>query len=244
MIKGKKKTVKSKKNKTKLYFNKETEDAIVSYCITECQRKREDLYRDFIKKSFEKLAENLIFIHGFHSETLPYDVLKNDCVSFLFQTMHKFDPSKGSKAFSYFNVVAKHWLIAHSKKDQKRKNMSVSIDNFHNLSARDRSAIELYGKINSPEKEMIIQETTEDLKKIFEIISKRITAENEILCMNAIVQVFENVEHLDFLNKRAIFVYLREISGLNPKQLSIAMSNIRKHFKEIIKSDKYSLIFR
>jgi len=242
-MKGKKKTVK-KKNATKLYFNTETENAIVEFCNSECKKTREKLYVSKIKRSFDKLAENLIFIHSFHSETLPYDILKNDCVSFLFQTMHKFDPSKGSKAFSYFNVVAKHWLIANAKKDQKRRRTSVSLENFQNLSSSDKSTIETYEKIISPERKMMIKETKQDLQDIFKKIEKRISSENEILCMKAIIEVFEKVDQLDFLNKRAIFVYLREISGLNPKQLSIAMSNIRKHYREIVKNDKYNLIFR
>ena len=49
---------------------------------------------------------------------------------------------------------------------------------------------------------------------------------------------------LDFLNKRAIFVYLRELSGLNAKQLSIAMSNIRKYYREIVKSKEKYFIFK
>jgi hypothetical protein len=241
-MKGKKKT--KKVNKTKLYFNQDTEDAIVEFAKTDCKTKRDELYNSVIKRSFEKLAENLIFIHNFHSDTLPYEILKNDCVSFLFQTIHKFDKSKGSKAFSYFNVVAKNWLIANSKKDLKRKILNVSLENFASLSSKDKSSIENYGKINSPEKTMIIQETTGELQEIFQKIMKRLTAENEILCMKAIIEVFQKVDQLDLLNKRAIFVYLREISGLNPKQLSIAMSNIRKHYKDIVKNDKYSLIFR
>lgn len=242
-MKGKKKTVK-KANTTKLYFNADTEDAILKFCSSNCKKTREDLYVNKIKKSFDKLAENLIFIHSFHSETLPYDILKNDCVSFLFQTMNKFDPSKGSKAFSYFNVVAKHWLIANAKKDQKRRRNSVSIENFQNLSMADKTAIEMHGKIISPERKMMIEETKGDLQEIFKKIEKKISSENEILCMKAIIEVFDKVDQLDFLNKRAIFVYLREISGLNPKQLSIAMSNIRKHYREIVKNDKYNLIFR
>ena len=43
---------------------------------------------------------------------------------------------------------------------------------------------------------------------------------------------------LDYLNKRAVFVYLRDISGLTPKQLSVSMSNIRKHYKDIKKTNK------
>ena len=239
---GKKKT--KKVNKTKLYFNSDTEDAIIKFAKTDCKKTREDLYKNVIKRSFEKLAENLIFIHNFHSDTLPYDILKNDCVSFLFQTIHKFDASKGSKAFSYFNVVAKNWLIANSKKDQKRRRTNVSLDDFVSLSMKDKASIENYAKVRSPEREMMIKETQGDLQEIFQKILKRLTAENEILCMNAIIEVFAKVDQLDLLNKRAIFVYLREISGLNPKQLSIAMSNIRKHYREIVKNDKYNLIFK
>ena len=47
--------------------------------------------------------------------------------------------------------------------------------------------------------------------------------------------VFETIDQLDFLNKRAIFVYVRDISGLSPKQLSVAMSIIRKHYRALVK---------
>ena len=40
------------------------------------------------------------------------------------------------------------------------------------------------------------------------------------------------------INKRAVFVYLRELSGLNAKQLSVAMSNIRKHYKDLVKNNE------
>ena len=109
---------------------------------------------------------------------------------------------------------------------------------------KDKTIIENHAKVNSPEKEMLIKETKDDLKEIFQKILKRLSSENEILCMNAIIEVFSKVDQLDLLNKRAVFVYLREISGLNPKQLSISMSNIRKHYREIVKNDKYNLIFR
>ena len=65
-------------------------------------------------------------------------------------------------------------------------------------------------------------------------LENRVKKQNEVLCVEAIKTVFDNVDNLDFLNKRAIYVYIREISGLNSKQLSVAMSKIRKHYKAII----------
>ena len=77
------------------------------------------------------------------------------------------------------------------------------------------------------------------------MISKKskLTNKNEILCCDAIVTLFTKIDDLDYLNKRAVFVYLREISGLNAKQLSVAMSNIRKHYKEVRRSDDLFILF-
>ena len=81
--------------------------------------------------------------------------------------------------------------------------------------------------------------------EVLEIISGKINNENEKLCVKAVTKLFRDIDSLELLNKRAIFVYLREISGLNPKQLSVAMSNVRKHFREIIKNnDEYKSMFR
>ena len=74
-------------------------------------------------------------------------------------------------------------------------------------------------------------------------IKKKLSGENEIACINAIIALFEKIDDIDLLNKRAIFVYLRDISSLNPKQLSIAMSSIRKHYKSLVKQDEFDIFF-
>ena len=46
--------------------------------------------------------------------------------------MHKYDHTKGSKAFSYFSVVAKNYLILHENyqksDEEKNDNDSVKLD--------------------------------------------------------------------------------------------------------------------
>ena len=77
-----------------------------------------------------------------------------------------------------------------------------------------------------------------EMFKVIDELETRVKKPNEVLCVEAIRTVFNNVENLDFLNKRAIYVYIREISGLNSKQLSVAMSRIRKHYKAIVHDEK------
>jgi hypothetical protein len=86
-------------------------------------------------------------------------------------------------------------------------------------------------------------EDKEILKSMLQKIKIKVSNENEKVCIAAIITLFDNIDDLEFLNKRAIFVYLREISGLNPKQLSVALSSIRKHYREIVKSDDLFLLF-
>jgi hypothetical protein len=109
----------------------------------------------------------------------------------------------------------------------------------------DKEAIEMYNYMPAQDYRYIAGENKIILFEILGRIKKKINTQNEIACMNAIETLFNKIEELDFLNKRAIFVYMREISGLTPKQLSVAMSNIRKHYRDIKGTDLeyFSLFF-
>lgn len=242
----KKKTKKiSTKGSKKLYFGQDAHDAIVEYQKCEIKAKKDRIYESKIRKSFNKLVENLIFIHGFASDAESFKTLKSDCVSFLYETLEKFDPSKGSKAFSYFNVCAKNFLIIQSNKKNKNKKRHVSLQDFDNMSQKDKSTIENYCVTSSPVSSIIFEEDRQNMFKVLEIIQAKAKNQNEKKCASAITTLFKNIDDLELLNKRAIFVYLREISGLNPKQLSVSMSNIRKYYKDITKSNfEYQHLFK
>ena len=81
------------------------------------------------------------------------------------------------------------------------------------------------------------------MKKLLQELRSRARNDSERKCIDAILQIFGNVDQLDYLNKRAIFVYVREISGLNSKQLSVCMSSLRKTYRELVGPDKKYDIF-
>ncbi len=225
----------------KLYFGKDTHESIVKYQAEEDMKSKEQIYLKEILPSFDKLAENLIFIHGFAKNHDSYEVLKNDCVAFLYETLGKFDPSRGTKAFSYFNVVAKNWLIIQSKKKTKNNRRLVSMDDSTRLSSYDLEKIENYS-VSPPQDFFIMKkESMDDLFRLMTKIREKLKSENELACMDAIITLFTKIEDLDLLNKRAVFVYMRSLSNLNPKQLSVAMSSIRKHYRDLLKDGEYSI---
>ncbi len=241
-IKRRRRIRRSKGKTTKLYFDENTQNAIVEFQSEEESSEREKIYEHRILPSFSKLVENLILIYGFAKGGESFDVLKNDCVTFLYETLYKFDNSKGTKAFSYFNVVAKNWLVLNSRRKRRITHNHVSLTNQDKFSARDKDLIANYQIAQAPDELMISGEFRGEIMKTLEHIRTKVKSsgksKNDIACIEAIVTVFEQVDQLDFLNKRAIFVYVRNISGLNSKQLSASMSSIRKLYREYKQTNK------
>src|SRR3990167_10510539 len=104
---------------TKDYFNSDTEKAIVEFQKELNLERKKDIFIKDIKPACDKLVENLVFVYKFHTLG-QIDILKSDCVTMLFENLSKFDSTKGHKAFSYFNVIAKHWFIQKVKSNKKR----------------------------------------------------------------------------------------------------------------------------
>ena len=241
-MRGKKKIRRKPGTPRNMYFTKETGESIVKYCNEECLEKKKKIYEKEILPSFDKLAENLIFVYGFKSPYATLEELKVDCVSFMFETLHKWDPSRGTKAFSYFNVVAKNWFIINTRKHLKIRNRHVSIDDPHGMSSAQKDSFKKYDYFPPPDDLMIKRQIKSEILSLLEDMRVKLTNENELKCLQAVETLFTSIEELEILNKRAILLYIREISGLDKKHVSKAMSSIRKHYRSMSSiPDKYDI---
>ena len=222
---------KEKERKLRMYFNENTQNAIIAYQQSTDYKEKSKLYTLEILPAFEKLVENLINIHKFTSLHDSYDDLKSDCVNFLFETLGKWDPSRGSIAFSYFNVVAKNCLIIKTKQKALRTRRSISLDDPTLLSANEHRIIEEHCIV--PGQDSVIENESSAhnvISMLYEIRSK-VKTENELACINSIITIFENIDDIDLLNKGAILLYMRELSGLSPKQLTTTMQAVKKLYR-------------
>lgn len=220
---------------SRLYFNYETQEAIVKFQTLVDKRQREDLYVNTILPAFKKLVENLINIHKFVGLHDSYDDLKNDCVNFLFETIIKFDSTRGTNAFSYFNVVAKNWLIIRTKQKSNYVKKNISLDDTDSMSNSDIELIEGHNSSQSNDSILENFKNPEETIRLLHKIRNELRSETELLTINSVITIFENIDDIDFLNKSAVMLYMRELSGLNPKQLTNCLQNIKKHYKMIKK---------
>jgi hypothetical protein len=53
---------------------------------------------------------------------------------------------------------------------------------------------------------------------------------NDLKVYKAILVLFESKEDIEIFNKKAIYLYLREITGLNTKQIVNSLKKFRKKY--------------
>lgn len=238
-MKGKKR-IKSATKSTgtkELYFGPETHQSICEFKSSTCNIERERIYTNDIRPAIETLVENLIRIYSVSSQHNSYTEIKSDCVNFLYENLCKFDESRGTKAFSYFNVVARNWLFLYMRKINKHAGKHISLSDMSLLSKKDKNEIAKHSVVESPETVMVENERRDEIRGILTRINDRLNDENEKACMQAIMSVFEHVEDIDILHKRAILIYIRDLSNLPQSQLSSALGSIRRHYKRLVLED-------
>ena len=196
------------------YFTKDTQAAIKEFCSSTDQTEREQVYESRIQPALLKLTENLIYIYGFHKCGESPAYLQQACVVALYECLHKFDHERGTNAFSYFNIVAKNWLIINSRKIRKRMFSSIPIDDHASMSARDLNSISRYQIVPDPVEMSIYRESLQMIKPMCLEILGELKHKNDVVCMNAIITVFDNVDQLEFLNKR---IKLSSVCNLESK---------------------------
>jgi len=213
-----------KRKKGKHYFTKETEDAIVAYCATEDISKRSSLYIEHIQPAFNELVDKIVFTYKFNNlENIDY--LKDDCKIWLTTILGKFNPNQGTKAFSYFSVVTKNWFTHKAKKQTQKNKREIN----YNSMIREVEAVTSENKKNFYDE---MEEKQFWIKLFAEVKSWKTPnmKPNEEKVINAVITIMDNVDNIEIFNKKAIYLYMREITGLNTKQIVSSLNKIRKKY--------------
>jgi len=219
---GRKPKKKSRKN---YYFTKVHEDAIVKYAATNDRELRTQLYIEYIQPAFDQMVDKIIYTYRF--TTLPnIDYLKDDCKVWLTTILNKYDPNKGSKAFSYFSVVTKNWFIHKVKKTQKRIQTEIFLEDCINEANED-----LISKLPTYEQKRKDIEFWLSLHNEIDTWDSFMLKENEKKVLMAVRILLDSADTIEIFNKKAIYLYLREITGLNTKQVVNNLNKLRKRYK-------------
>ena len=219
--------VRKKKKKSGVYFTQETENAIVLYNNTPDPDTRSDIYRDHIHYAFFKLTENIIHTFKFYyTEVDNIEDLQHEVITFLLSKIHKFDPSRGAKAYSYFGTIAKRYLIISNQKNYKKRidTAPVSI-----LEEDETHSYVIDGDNVQDRLSLFIDEYVEYCTKhIFEFFPKG----NDAQIADAILEIFRKREDIDVFNKKALYIYIREMIDVKTPKITKIANQLYDIFKD------------
>ena len=219
--------VRKRRKKSKNYFTQETEDYIVLYNNTPDAEKRSRIYETYIHYPFFKLTQNIIHTFKFyHTEVENLEHLQHEIITFLLSKMHLFDPTRGAKAYSYFGTIVKRWLILYNTKNYNKKIKKVDVDILN-----DENSSHTYNMGDDKVKsdldkyvDIFVEHVSEN---IFELFPKK----NDAQIADAILELFRKRESLEVFNKKALYIYIREMVDVKTPKITKIADKLHDIFK-------------
>ena len=212
-----------KKKKTKnYYFNQTTENAIIRYNNTNDVGLKNIIYNEHISFAFDKLAENIIHTFKFYYFDVPSEQVKHEVVSFLVMNMHKFQEGKG-KAFSYFSIVAKNYLILHNNKNYKNYKIHDKMDVLdYGSHISDKQGEKDAAEFNKTYVDEMLNYWDNNLTNIFR-------RQKDILVADAVLEMFRRRENIENFNKKALYILIREMTGSKTQHITRIVNVMKKY---------------
>ena len=210
------------------YFTQETEDAIVAYNNSTDYEFRNKIFREKIYFPLYKLAENIIHTFKFYyTDVDDLEDLKLEVVSLLVEEkLHMFDPSRGAKAFSYFGTIVKRHLINYNNKNYKRVKQQTGIDVWEGTYDFDTPEVNPYALSLKQVFDMFIERSYEKLDDLF-------PKEADKQIADAVLTLFKKRYDLDIFKKKALYIYIREMTGTETPYLTKVINVLKEEFYEI-----------
>ena len=215
--------LKKKKKKTKhYYFNIGTEKAIIRYNKTDDVVLKNKIYNEHISYPFDKLAENIIHTFKFYYFDVPSEQVKHEVVSFLVMNMHKFKEGKG-KAFSYFSIVAKNYLILHNNKNYKHYKIhdKMEVLDYGNALTNKQDEYDT-AQFNEQYVDEMLLYWDENLTNLFR-------RQKDILVADAVLEMFRRRENIENFNKKALYILIREMTGSKTQHITRIVNVMKKY---------------
>jgi len=227
---------KKKAKKKNYYFDQGTEDAIILYNKSTDFNERNKIYNKGIRAAFDKLAENIIHTFKFYYFDSNSIEVKNEVVAFLVMNIHKYKEGKG-KAFSYFSIVAKNYLILNNNKNYKmgkiHSEMKV-LDYKRNLMGENTIS-------ETSEKSVLF---VDELHRFWDTnLTNIFRRDKDIRVADGVLHIFRIKENIENFNKKALYILIREMTGSNTQHITRIINVMKKYNKRLLfEFDKHGMV--
>lgn len=217
-----------RKKSSSNYFTKETEEYIVKYNTSSDEEYRARIFTEHIYFPFYKLVENIIHTFKFYYTDIDsIENLKHELISILLEEkIMKFDPTNGAKAYSYFGTIVKRWLINYNNKNYKKLKQIGSFDSYEDYYVPTTDQEVAPGSMTLANyMDSWVEETYDKLEVMFE-------KESDMVIADAILTIFKTRHDLEIFKKKALYIYIREMTDCKTPNLTKVLQVLKADFYE------------
>ncbi len=219
---------KGRKKGSKNYFTIDTQNAIVLYNQEERPLLKNKIYDERILFSFDKLVENTINNNKFPYIKESYEDIKHEVIIHLLENMHKYDAAQG-RAFAYFGVIAKNYLIAWNKLEYKNSKL------YDDLDVVDYSrniSIEMNRHERQETAHHMADFMIDYLENNMYVLFKK---QKDLIVIDAVIELLRKRLFIENFNKKLIFILLREMTGLKSHHITKILNKLKVVYQKLIK---------
>ena len=215
---------KKRKKKSKIYFGTPVQEAIIRYNESSNPAVKNRIYSEHIHAAFEKMAENLIHTFKFYYFDYPFEEVKAEVVSFLVMQMPKYQADKG-RAFSYFSVVGKNYLILNNNNNYKKMKIHDPLTRLdYKRNVHSETVDEEVGEFNSEFVNQMLEYWDNNITNIFR-------RQKDILVADSVLELFRRRINIENFNKKALYIMVREMTGSNTQHITRVINQMKKYYQ-------------
>jgi hypothetical protein len=210
------------------YFTLDTQQAILDYRLETSTAIRNKIFNEKIYYAFYKLAENIIHTFKFYyTEVDNINELKHEVIAFLLEKLHLYNQDKG-KAYSYFGTIAKRYLIVYNNNNYKRLKGKATVEEVDTDKTITNELLltqpDHFEEVNFID--LYIKEVDNNLLDLF-------PKPQEARVGDAILELFKRRENIDIFNKKALFIYIKEITDAPTPVITKVIKVLKEIYKEM-----------
>lgn len=205
------------------YFTEETQQAIIDYNKAQTHLERSRIFQESIYTALDKLVENVIHTWKFYHYETTYDDLKIETVSFLVEKLDRYTQDLG-KAYSFFTIVAKNYLIQRTTAVYKAKSNTTDlsvVDMERNLDQ------EVYDTSKKEQLQDFIKLWSEYLENNLDRI---FSTQRDRAIADSVIELFKTCDEIEDFSKKKLYILIRERAGVKTQHITKVVNLLRKRF--------------
>jgi hypothetical protein len=217
------KVKKKRRKKSKMYFGTPVQDAIIRYNESSNPVIKNRIYEEHIHAAFCKMAENLIHTFKFYYFDYPVEEVKHEVVSFMVMQLPKYQPDKG-RAFSYFSIVGKNYLILNNNNNYKKMKIPDKLDRLdYKRNVISENVDDEFNEYNNEFVSQMVEYWDNNITNIF-------NRQKDINVADSVLELFRKRQNIENFNKKALYIMIREMTGSNTQHITRVINQMKKYY--------------